>query len=186
MAIDKEIFVELLGELQTYYKREFTPFVQRIWYRHLSDKLTTDQFSASVEAAIVTHQFMPTPEELIEIVRGSRETIALEDWEKCRLAASRADYSIGEHLSLSGKFALRTIGGISRLAQSEESEHKWMRKEFVAAWLAWTKPMGALPEGQLRDRQQQNVDNSVPPPPHVADAMRSLLQRRWLNKEGDS
>ena len=40
MSIDKQVFVELVGELETYYKREFTPFVKRVWYKHLSDCLT--------------------------------------------------------------------------------------------------------------------------------------------------
>jgi len=29
MSIDKQVFVELVGELETYYKREFTPFVSQ-------------------------------------------------------------------------------------------------------------------------------------------------------------
>ena len=30
MTVDTQVFVQLLGELETYYKREFTPFVKRI------------------------------------------------------------------------------------------------------------------------------------------------------------
>ncbi len=49
MSIDKQVFVELVGELETYYKREFTPFVKRVWYKHLSDCLTTVEFQSAVE-----------------------------------------------------------------------------------------------------------------------------------------
>ena len=38
MSIDKQIFIDLVSELETYYKREFTLFVKRVWYKHLSDR----------------------------------------------------------------------------------------------------------------------------------------------------
>ena len=78
MSIDKQVFVELVGELETYYKREFTPFVKRVWYKHLSDCLTTGEFQRAVEQVIVAKEFMPTPQELVEAIKGDSTTQANE------------------------------------------------------------------------------------------------------------
>ncbi len=91
MSIDSRIFVELLGELEAYYKRELTPFAKRVWYKHLSEKLTTDEFCAAVESVIVSKQFMPSPEELVEMIKGDPQTSALHEWELCVKAAARND-----------------------------------------------------------------------------------------------
>jgi hypothetical protein len=91
MSIDSRIFVELLGELEAYYKRELTPFAKRVWYKHLSEKLTTDEFCAAVEWVIISKQFMPSPQELVEVVKGDAQTLALHEWELCVKAAARND-----------------------------------------------------------------------------------------------
>ena len=78
MSIDKQVFIDLIGELETYYKREFTPFVKRVWYKHLSDVLTTVEFQRAVEQVILAQEFMPTPQQLVEAIKGDSTTQANE------------------------------------------------------------------------------------------------------------
>ena len=59
-------------------KREFTPFVKRVWYKHLSDCLTTVEFQRAVEQALVAQEFMPTPQQLVEAIKGDSTTQANE------------------------------------------------------------------------------------------------------------
>lgn len=54
MSIDAVVFAELLGELEAYYKRDFTPFVKRVWYKHLNQQLSTEEFVTAVEQALVS------------------------------------------------------------------------------------------------------------------------------------
>ena len=138
MSIDKQVFVDLVGELETYYKREFTPFVKRVWYKHLSERLTSEEFVAAVEQIVVSKEFMPTPQQLVEAVKGNPEVQALEEWETCVKAAERADMSVTDSLTPQGKFALRSIGGVSELGRTNEDDLRWVKKEFVSAWKAWT------------------------------------------------
>ena len=105
MTVDAKVFVQLLSELEAYYKREFTPFVKQIWFKHLSDRLSTEEFIAAVEQAIVSKQFMPSPQELVEVVKGDAETNALQEWDLCVKAAARDDREM-----LSGLSDARPIG----------------------------------------------------------------------------
>ena len=105
MTVDAKVFVQLLSELEAYYKREFTPFVKQIWFRHLSDRLSTEEFIAAVEQAIVSKQFMPSPQELVEVVKGDAETNALQEWDLCVKVAARDDREM-----LSGLSDARLIG----------------------------------------------------------------------------
>lgn len=102
MTVDTQVFVQLLSELETYYKREFTPFVKQIWFRHLSERLSTEEFITAVEQAIVSKQFMPSPQELVEVVKGDAETLALQEWDLCAKAAARGDREMLRGLSSGG------------------------------------------------------------------------------------
>lgn len=173
MTIDKQVFIELIGELQTYYKREFTPFVQRTWYKHLSDRLSTEEFMEAVAQAVIRCQFMPTPEQLVELIKGNEEGQALVAWQQCLLAAARSDRTIIDSLSPQGKFALTAIGGVGGLGRAEEERHSWLRKEFLAAWKSWLPSLAkALPPA---DDNPGLIDPGVDP--QAVEHMRSLVEK---------
>jgi hypothetical protein len=67
--------------------------------------LSTEEFIAAVEQAIVSKQFMPSPQELVEVVKGDAETNALQEWDLCVKAAARDDREM-----LSGLSDARPIG----------------------------------------------------------------------------
>lgn len=145
MTIDKTVFMELMGELETYYKKEFTPFALKVWYKHLSNKLTTKQFVTAVEGAIISKTFVPTPEELIEGALGDAEVLATEDWDLCLRAAARGDKSMLDLMSAQGHAALRLVGGLAELGRSTEDRHPWIKKEFVQIWKSTKADVLSLP-----------------------------------------
>jgi len=163
MSIDKQVFVELVGELEMYYKREFTPFVKRVWYKHLSDCLTTVEFQRAVEQAIVANEFMPTPQQLVEAIKGNSTTQAFEEWELCVLAASRGEIGIADSLTPQGKFALRAVGGVSELGRINQDSLRWAKKEFVSAWKGWKPAAGsaALSPAQEQSALLSAVDSEA-------------------------
>jgi hypothetical protein len=164
MSIDSRIFVELLGELEAYYKRELTPFAKRVWYKHLSEKLTNDEFYAAVESAIVSRQFMPSPQELVEVIKGDDQTNALHEWEMCVLAAARNDREIVSRLSAQGQSALHLVGGLHKLGMATEEQLVWIKKEFIGVWKTTRAEVKSLPAS----------NNSEP---IQMDAVRELSQK---------
>jgi len=183
MSIDKQVFVELVGELETYYKREFTPFVKRVWYKHLSDCLTTVEFQRAVEQAIVANEFMPTPQQLVEAIKGDSTTQAFEEWELCVKAASRGEYSVAENLTPQGKFALRAVGGVSELGRINQESLGWAKKEFISAWKGWkpTAAPAALPPASEHSALPESLGSELAVKMHALTQKLSLNQR--INKK---
>ena len=176
MSIDKQVFIDLIGELETYYKREFTPFVKRVWYKHLSDCLTTGEFQRAVEQVIVAKEFMPTPQELVEAIKGDSTTQAFEEWELCVKAAARGEYGVAESLTAQGKFALRAVGGVSELGRLNQDSLRWAKKEFISAWKGWKPPASpALPSPPEQSALPSSVDSEL------AEQMQALTQKLSLN-----
>lgn len=171
MSIDKQVFQELVGELENYYKREFTPFVQRVWYKHLNAQITTDQFVQAIESAIVSKQFMPTPQELVEIICGDSDTQAMTEWDLCIKAASRADKAMLSGMSAQGQFALNLVGGLQKLGMQTEEQLVWIKKEFIGAWKSTSSDVNSLPASRTPSYQQ-------------LDDVRSLSQKFSLNGNG--
>ena len=157
MTVDTQVFAQLLGELEAYYKREFTPFVKQIWFKHLSDRLTTEEFIAAVEQAIVCKQFMPSPQELVEVVKGDAETLALQEWDVCVKAAARGDREMLKGLSSGGRSALHLVGGLHKLGMASEEDLRWLKKEFVSVWKATPADVKSLPQSNTPEYERLEV-----------------------------
>lgn len=161
MSIDSNVFVELITELEAYYKREFTPFVKRVWYKHLSERLTTEEFHVAVEQIIVSKQFMPSPSDLVEIIKGDAQTLALSEWDMCVQAAARNDKGMLSQLSSQGQSALHLVGGIYKLGMATEEQLTWIKKEFVSVWKSTPTDVKALPQSKTLDYQQLDVVREI-------------------------
>jgi len=183
MSIDKQVFIDLVGELETYYKREFTPFLKRVWYKHLSDCLTTVEFQRAVEQAIVANEFMPTPQQLVDAIKGDSTTQAFEEWELCVKAASRGEYSVADSLTPQGKFALRAVGGVSELGRIDQDSLRWAKKEFISAWKGWKPGAGsaALPSAPEQSTLPSSLDSELVEQMHAFTQKLSLNNR--INKK---
>ena len=176
MSIDKQVFIDLIGELETYYKREFTPFVKRVWYKHLSDVLTTVEFQRAVEQVILAQEFMPTPQQLVEAIKGDSTTQAFEEWELCIKAASRGEYGVADALTPQGKFALRAVGGVSELGRINQDDLRWAKKEFISAWKGWKPAAGsALAPASQQSALPSTIDSEA------VEQIRSFTEKLSFN-----
>ncbi len=60
-------------------------------------------------------RFFPTVEEFVSAVKGDAQSLALQEWEVCVLAASRANREMIAGLSPQGRSALHLVGGLYKL-----------------------------------------------------------------------
>lgn len=157
MSVDAKVFVELMGELEAYYKRDLTPFVKRIWFKHLNERLSTEELIAAVEQIIVSKPFMPSPQELVEVVKGDAETNALQEWDLCMKAAARDDREMLLGLSSQGRSALHLVGGLYKLGMANEEDLRWLKKEFISVWKSTPTDVKSLPQSKTLDYEQLKV-----------------------------
>lgn len=172
MTVDKVIFADLLDEMAGYFGRNLTPFIKKAWYKALGDKLTTEQFIQAVEHAVTAKEFMPTAQTLLEAVKGNSDISALEEWNKCLVAASRGDRGVVSSLSPAGQVALKSVGGIHALGQSEEKDHQWLQKKFIGIWKS--VPVDQRPALPTAEEQQ------VLPPAEI----QALTSKMSMNGNG--
>lgn len=156
--------------LCNHYDRRLQPEVTRIWKAYLDSALTTEQFQQAVKITLLESRFFPTAKELVEAVKGNSDVQALEEWDRCLKASSRAETGVINSLSPAGKFSLRAIGGISALGQVDAADVKWTRKEFISVWKSWSPSAApSLPPA--------SENEAVLPSPSVDPRMRELTQR---------
>ena len=77
-----------------------------------------------------TRSFLPTPGDLLEIIHGAVESKARSAWPSA-LSAIQGGEGPADPLIAA---TLRAIGGIGELGGRPESERKWTRKAFEAAY----------------------------------------------------
>lgn len=156
MGIDKAVFTELLDALTEYYNRKMSPAIAKAWYKAIGNKMTTEQFQSAFEQIIFSEKYMPTPKDFLELIKGNSQLIALEEWEKCLVAACRADTEVVYSLSAAGQTALRAVGGLHALGMADEKDNRWMQKKFVEVWLT-------VPDNQQRALPAANEPVVLPP-----------------------
>lgn len=54
-----------------YYQRPLSGFVLDIWYNFLAKYLTDEEIKSAIAKAIAEKKELPTPEELVESIKGS-------------------------------------------------------------------------------------------------------------------
>lgn len=127
MAISSEVMAAGWALLQERYSRDFSAPMKRLYRRLLEQHGITDgEFERAVEAVIYRGRFFPTPEQLVEAVRGTVEQKAAEDWERALSRDWRA-------LTSEGRAALRAIGD-PELQMIPTADVVWLRREFIRAY----------------------------------------------------
>ena len=81
-------------------------------HQRLSQHLSTEQFVRAAQAVFDTSRFFPTVEEFVSTVKGDAQSLALQEWEVCVLAAARANREMIADLSPQGQSALHFVGGL--------------------------------------------------------------------------
>jgi hypothetical protein len=113
------------------------------WYEYLSRTLSEEELKPALQNALISFEFLPSPKQVIEAFKGSREVIAIEEWQAC-LNASKTGQTANVLLSPQGEKALASIGGFPRLATEESSKlHSFVSKEFIFRWVQYERAINA-------------------------------------------
>nr|MDZ8232718.1 hypothetical protein [Nostoc sp. ChiQUE02] len=78
--LQENTFKELLLPIAAYYRQEVSPPILKIYFRHLSENLTEAEFREAVEKMVIqcpARMGLPSPEQIVEIIVGSRSAMAL-------------------------------------------------------------------------------------------------------------
>ena len=134
--IEQNIFHERFQVIAAHYGYEVTPPVSKVYYNHLSDNLSTEEFVEATEKAMIqfpVRMKLPSPQEIVEIIVGSKEPMALQEWQMIVKATSHNDRNQLAYLSNRGHIALSAIGGFDAVGY-EEGTLKWLQKSFTQVY----------------------------------------------------
>lgn len=178
--LDKKIFSTQLNELAAYHNRPLSDFVERVWYKHLSKNLTTEQFERAIEVAFVKCSFMPTPEQLCEFGGGGQKSDILAQWERINEGRKSFCFAPGDtkgydrhldslNLDSVALKALRLLGGLSSLSNLNDSDIKWTREKFVEYYQLW-EPKRSQLEEEMQVEATLKASREIPslPPSSLA------------------
>ncbi|MFW9265188.1 hypothetical protein, partial [Nostoc sp. CALU 546] len=122
--IEQSLFLERFEEIAVHFGYKVTAPVAKIYYEHLSENLTTEEFIQAAQRSMVefpVRRQLPSPKEIVELILGTRESKALQEWQMILQAASRNDSESLVYLSNRGHIALSAIGGLNVVAYHEGS-----------------------------------------------------------------
>jgi hypothetical protein len=152
--IDPQVFEQEIAILMDWYNRDFEPATLKRLHQRLSQHLSTEQFVRAAQTVFDTSRFFPTVEEFVSAVNGDALSLALQEFEVCVLAASRASREMIAGLSPQGQSALHLVGGLYKLGMATEEDLRWLKKEFVSVWKATPADVKSLPLSSSSDYEQ--------------------------------
>jgi hypothetical protein len=132
---DKRLIQTLVG-VYGFYEKELNEFAIRVW-----DDAVGDFSIEDLERAFSRHlkdpeagKWLPKPADIIRQLKGTADEAALIAWGKV-LEAVRTR----QPLALDGPTgeAIRSLGGASVIARSDESQNGFLQKRFIDAFKAY-------------------------------------------------
>lgn len=144
--IDPQVFEQEIAILMDWFNRDFEPETLKRLHQRLSQHLSTEQFVRAAQTVFDTSRFFPTVEEFISAVKGDAQTLALQEFELCVLAASRANREMITGLSPQGRSALHLVGGLYKLGMATQEQLTWIKKEFYRVWKSTPTDTKCLPQ----------------------------------------
>ena len=149
--IDPQVFEPEIAIMMDWYNRDFEPATLKRLHQRLSQHLSTEQFVRVAQTVFDSSRFFPTVEEFVSAVKGDAQTVALQEWEVCVLAASRANREMIAGLSPQGQSALHQLGGLYKLGMASEEQLTWIKKEFLGVWKSSSADTKSLPASRTTD-----------------------------------
>lgn len=145
---DQKSFIELLKGVHDFYGKQFSDFSVQVWVQALI------QYELSeIKAAFGRHvsntengQFMPRPADVIKMMTGSNQNLALFAWTK----VDRAVRSVGNYEDVVFDdplihVVISEMGGWISLGQKKEDEWPFVAKEFENRYRGYSM-RNVLPE----------------------------------------
>lgn len=130
--------VRLIADVYGFYREPVSEFALSVWCEAMKPYPL-----AAVRRAVTAHatdpqrgQFCPKPADVIRHLRGTAQEDALVAWQRLLRMARDYGRNHSPNLSEAERLALDGIGGWQRLCNSDESEHGFIQRDFVANFSA--------------------------------------------------
>lgn len=134
MALDRKRFLAELLAVHGLYDKALTEIQIRLWCDTLAGQ-DTDAVCRALQAHVADTdrgQFCPKPADILRVIRGTSTDAALVAWQDVLSQARRIGRAGVPTLTDAQRAGLDGIGGWARLCNSDESEHGFIQREFVA------------------------------------------------------
>ncbi|BAY28151.1 hypothetical protein NIES2100_79800 (plasmid) [Calothrix sp. NIES-2100] len=179
LNLDEKIFVEQFKILAKHYKYEIHPTIAKIYYKYLSENFSNEEFLQVVEMALIqipTRMGLPSAQELVDLMKGSRTAQGLLEWQAIRQAAAANDPNMLAYLSKRAHIALSAIGGLETVALTETRKLEWVQKDFLAVYTQSGNVDARMlkPASPKVEPRSKPVDDSPP----ITDEQWEELRRR--------
>lgn len=142
--VDFNIFLQRMQVLASFYGRELNDAHIALYYRTVSERMTTEQFEHACDRVFVEERFFPVPAVLIEKVFGASSPAEIS-WARI---VNAVDGGAEAELSCRDAFALRSIGGLRHLREISLTDRQWVKKDYLSYWESATS-VKSLPPAQV-------------------------------------
>lgn len=134
MALDRKRFLAELLAVHGLFDKALTEIQMRLWCDTLAGE-ETEVVCRALQAHVADTdrgQFCPKPADLLRLIRGTSNDVALVAWQDVLSQARSVGRNGVPRLTGAQRAALDGIGGWTRLCNSDESEHGFIQREFLA------------------------------------------------------
>ena len=186
--ISQQTFDDGMLLLMKHFEKQLDPAVLEIWKDELDDHLADDDFTEAGRQLILSFEqryrgHFPTIKQLLDVINGSKEVKALQEWQSVILAASRGDESQLAYISQRGRVALSAIGGLRVVGMAEEYKRNQLEKSFITVYCQCAdKDAKTLPPATSQHLTNENEKEFVPMPDEFRQYMEKLKNKFVINR----
>jgi hypothetical protein len=161
--IDKQIFLEGMGQLGGAFGRVIDGPVQRMYYALLSPKMTNEQFVAAVKETASTERFWPSPAVILEKAGADAETQAQLAWRTITDALNaHGGYrflpaTVSQAWDAPTWAGLKAIGGLREITECTERRWPGLVRDFCKAYQDALQPQKTFPRDGLQPQAAQLI-----------------------------
>lgn len=169
--IDRDVFADEFGLLDKHFPGERSVEETRRYYRVLSERMDTREFTSACERLFIEREHFPRPKDFLEAVGESSDHRARRLWPKVRkVAGAYSRYPrfgedgeryyrhrrMMEDLPADVQEAVRRLGGVGHIAHATDDERPHLRRKFIQLMEDVSREVQRreLPPGE----EQQNLE----------------------------
>lgn len=188
--ISNQVFDDGIALLMRHFEKQLDPTVLELWKDELDQHLTDDEFAEAGRQMILYFEqrfkgHFPTVKQLLDVVNGSKEAKALQEWQLVIRAASCQNENQLAYISQRGRVALHAIGGLRAVGMAEDIRRNQLEKSFVIVYCQCAdKDANALPPATSKPSCEIVQEESAPIPEYLKQRMEQLKEKVRMNGNG--
>ena len=185
--LEESNFHSYIKPIAEHYRHELSLPIAKIYYQHLSENLNDAEFMEALKKMAIqfpVRMGLPSPQEIVEIILGSKQAMALQEWQMIVEAARQnSNYEALTYLSSRAHIALAAIGGL-RVVAYHEGPLNWLQKSFTQVYCECSADDKILKQAPVTNpRSKPPADDELISPEQWADA-KARMQKLgiWKSK----